>query len=148
MELAKKPIKFLCNVTADTFRISVPKTEHHYLFFRNQPYLVKYDLDIEFFDEHLMFNRYEDPEPDEPGDQEGSGEVDHDTPEEKTDLSEEEHSPGEEESDLVPEAKKYSKEELHKMRKSDVRDILKELAPEKTCPVRKENIIKVILEAQ
>ncbi len=141
MELAKKPVRFLCNASADTFRISVPKTEHHYLFYKNQPYLVKFDLDIEFFDEHLMFDRAIDPEPDEIGDQENpeGTEVSGDTPGEEVDNDSPEEN---------PERPPYDKEELQKMRKSDVREILKKLAPEKSCPIRKENIVKEILKAQ
>ena len=56
MELAKSPVKFLCNRDAPTFKISVPKTEHPFLFYRNQPYLVKYVLDIEFFRAHDFFD--------------------------------------------------------------------------------------------
>ncbi|KKM76970.1 hypothetical protein LCGC14_1374790 [marine sediment metagenome] len=160
MGLAKKPVRFLFNGDSDSFRISVPGTEHHYRFYKKQPYLIKFDLDIEFFDKHLMFDRVDDL----------------DSPEEKTDLSGEEQSPGEKESEgfshtcakcgkefkseleenesgvcpkcINPERQPYSKKELQKMEKSDIRDILKKLNPKKSCPVRKENIIKEILEAQ
>ncbi len=50
MELAKKPVRFICNIDAPSFKMSVPKTQHHYLFYKDLPYLVKFDLDIEFFD--------------------------------------------------------------------------------------------------
>ena len=151
MELAKKPVRFLCNADAVTFRIAVPKTERHYLFYRNQPYLIKFDLDIEFFDEHLMFDRVDDPEPDV------SEEVDNDTPEENLENSDanEEESPGDatqEEANEPEENPELSledyKKKLQNMKKSDVRKILKELAPEKSCPIRKENIIKEILKLQ
>ena len=155
MELSKNPVKFLCNAAAETFRVSVPKTENHYLFYKNQPYLVKFDLDIEFFDEHLLFDRAIDPEPEEPE------EVN--TPEENvesSDANEKEESPGdatqeetsksepEKEEISEPERKTYSKKELQSMRKSDVREILKELSPEKSCPIRKENMIKEVLKDQ
>ena len=138
MELAKKPVKFLCNADAPTLSISVPKTEHHYLFYRNQPYLVKFDLDIEFFDEDLRFDRVDDvPESEEPKEEiaeDATGQNSDSVPEEK--------------EKSVPERPPYSKKELQKMRKSDVREILKELAPEKSCPVIKSNIINLILEVQ
>ena len=158
MELAKKPVLFLCIASADTFRISVPKTEHHYLFYRNQPYLVKFVLDIEFFDEHLMFDRYNAPEKE---DVESETETDAsaivDSVDSETIIDD---STGQD-SDSVPEEKEDSvpeenpelsledyKNKLQKMRKSDVREILKELNPKKTCPIRKENIIKEVLKAQ
>jgi len=135
MELAKKPVRFLCNVDAPTLKISVPKTEHPYLFYKGQPYLVKYVLDIEFFDEHQFFDR--------------------------VDESEQPISPSESAEDIVdsvdepeskenerPEGLPYSRSELKKMKKSEIQDILKELAPEKSSPVRKENIIDKVLEAQ
>jgi len=136
MELAKKPVKFLCNADAPTLSISVPKTEHHYLFYRNQPYLVKFDLDIEFFDEDLRFDRVDDvPEPEEPENQE----------EPKEEVAEDATG---QDSESVPEKKSYSKKELQKMRKSDLREELKLLAPDRSCPVRKSNIINLILEVQ
>ncbi len=132
MELAKKPVRFLFKGDAPTFRISVPKTEHSYLFYRNQPYLVKFDLDIEFFRGHLMFNEV---------DAENFEEV----PIEEQDESKPELKPGE---SLETERQPYSKAELKKMRKTDLREILEKLSPGKSCPVRKDNIIKSVLEAQ
>ena len=140
MELAEKPVRFVCNADAPTIRMSVPKTENSYLFYKDQPYLVKFVLDIEFFDEHLMFMRVDDvevsaasialvPDP-EPG-----NEIIVDTTAEE----------------IVEEIEGqyiYSKAELQKMRKSDVRDILKKIAPNKSSPVRKENIISEVLKAQ
>ena len=145
MELAKKPVYFLCNATAPTFRISVPKTENHYLFYKGQPYLVKYVLDIEFFDEHLFFDRVE-PEQSQLDDHVSSGESAEEIVEDAT--GQDSDSVPEEKEDSVPERQPYSKEELQKMRKSDVRDILKNLAPEKSSPSRKENIINEVLKAQ
>ena len=150
MELAKKPVRFLCKADAVTLRISVPKTEHHYLFYRNQPYLVKFDLDIEFFDEHLMFDRIvESEQPVSPSESaEDIVDTVENTPEENVenpDANGEEESPGEATQE---ERLSYSRKELKKMRKSDIRDILKKLAPEKSSPVRKENIIKEVLKAQ
>ena len=177
MELAKKPVRFLCNGDANTFKITVPKTEHSYLFFRDQPYLVKFDLDIEFFREHDFFDEVEtqgardlpgvpnniteeeakkadaeskdsEPEkekesvPEEDGEKgicniEGCGnEVDH------PGDSCKEHPKSE------PEEKKKSKKELQEMRKTDLRELLEKVSPGKTCPVRKSNIINLILEVQ
>lgn len=162
MGLAKKPVLFLCNADAVTLRVSVPKTENHYLFYKGQAYLVKYDEDIEFFDDDLRFDRVD--ESKQPTSPEESAEdiVEAvDTPEENIESSEaneKEESPGgatqedsdsvPKEKDSVPERQPYSKKELQKMRKTDVQDILKKLAPEKSNPVRKENIINAVLEAQ
>lgn len=109
------------------------------MFYRRQPYLVKFDLDIEFFDEHESFERYVKPEVEE--DESAEDLVDsvgENTPEENI-----ENSPATEE-----ERQPYSKKELQRMRKSDVRDILKELAPKKSSPTKKENIIQAVLDAQ
>lgn len=126
MELAKKPIRFLFNGDSESFRISIPGTEHHYRFWKNQPYLVKFDLDIKFFDGHLMFDRVD-------SKYESAEEVvkSVDEVEEEPQLTKEEY-----------------KKALENMSKSTVRKILKEVDPEKKCPVKKENIIKAILEAQ
>ena len=141
--LAKKPVWFLCIKDSETFTISVPKTQHPFRFYRNQPHLVHYTLDIEFFNEHPEFNRLDLPEPEEPQDQEES------EPEVLEDSTEQDsESEPEEKEESEPEKKTYSKKELQKMRKSDIREILKELAPEKSSPVRKENIIKEVLKAQ
>ncbi len=161
MELAKKPVKFLCNADAPTLSISVPKTEHHYLFYRDQPYLVKFDLDIEFLDKDLRFDRVDDtPEENvESSDANEKEESPGDATQEETikSVSEKKESnyemtdfemTGKDSAKATFTLKKFSKKELQKMRKSDVRDILKKLDPEKSCPVRKENIIKAVLEAQ
>ena len=138
MELAKKPVLFLCIASADTFRISVPKTEHHYLFYRGQPYLVKFNLDIEFFDEHLKFDRVDKVE-----DEETTTDFESETKTDASAIVEDVKS-----ETTTDERPPYDKKELQKMRKSDVREILKKLNPEKSCPIRKENIIKEVLKAQ
>lgn len=141
MELAKKPVRFLCNADANTLRVSVPKTENHYLFYRGQPYLVKYVLDIEFFDASLGFRRVDESEQPVAPSESAEDIVDGVAPEC-------EHCGEKECGCLGPERQPYSRSELQKMRKSDVRDILKGLAPERSSPVRKEAIITAVLEAQ
>lgn len=192
MELAKKPVWFLCNKDSETFTISVPKTQHPFRFYRNQPHLIHYTLDIEFFDEHFEFNRVDNfPEPEVPEEEtlvyptddfkesepetEGVDEAEEKRLEAIEDGAENEkenppectvegcdeeiasanskHCPKHLSEEELEEMKKtdlqtYSKKELQEMRKSDVREILKELAPEKSCPIRKENIIKKVLKAQ
>ena len=148
MELVKKPVWFICNANAETFTISVPKTQHHFRFYLNQPCLIKFDLDIEFFDEHLLFDRVEDSESEVSQDEEKSESeegIADDITDDTTDEVEEDNSKPDENPELTME--EY-KNKLQNMRKSDVREILKELAPEKSCPTRKENIIKEILKLQ
>ena len=155
MELSKKPVWFLCNKSAETFTISVPKTQHHFRFYLNQPRLIKFDLDIEFFDEHLMFDRVDNisgPEVSqdkEESETEGVAETEEKRleaiKEGAEDNAEENNSKPNENPELTME--EY-KDKLHNMRKSDVREILKKLNPEKSCPIRKENIIKEILKLQ
>ncbi len=142
MELAKSPVKFLCNRDAPTFKISVPKTEHPFLFYRNQPYLVKYVLDIEFFRAHDFFDEVDETKKVNILMESGA-------PEEGESPKEEvaEDATGQD-SDSEPEKEKYTKAQLQKMRKSDLREELKLLAPDKSCPVRKNNIINLILEVQ
>ena len=41
-----------------------------------------------------------------------------------------------------------NKKELQKMRKVDLRELLEKISPGKTCPVRKNNIVNLILEVQ
>lgn len=159
MELAKKPVRFLCKADANTFKISVPKTEHHYLFYRNQPYLVKFDLDIEFFREHEFFDEVSDDD---------TGQDSKSEPEEKEESDSccvtegcdyevasvnSKHCPEHVSEEELEEMKKtdkptYDKEELQKMRKTDLRELLEKLSPGKTCPVRKNNIVNLILEVQ
>lgn len=141
MELAKKPVRFLFNGDSSSFKISVPGTEHHYRFYKKQPYLVKFDSDIEFFDKHLMFDRVDNvPGLEDSQDETVSGET--------TYSGDSETITEDSTQEIEEERPSYSKKELQKMKKSDIRAILKELSPEKSCPVRKENIIKEILKAQ
>ncbi|KKM07976.1 hypothetical protein LCGC14_1728510 [marine sediment metagenome] len=130
--LAKKPVRFLFNGDSPTFKVEVPKTEHPYLFYKDQPYLIKFDLDIEFFREHLFFDEVEDV----------GGSLKEEPVEDATGQDSE--SEPEEKDERPP----YDKEELQKMRKTDLRELLEKLSPGKSCPVRKENIIKKILGLQ
>ena len=133
--LAKKPVRFLFNGDSPTFKVEVPKTEHPYLFYKDQPYLIKFDLDIEFFREHLFFDEVED--------------VGGSLKEEPVEEEEPKDKISEDELPITPkELQKMRKEELQKMRKTDLRELLEKLSPGKSCPVRKENIIKKILGLQ
>ena len=117
-ELAKKPVWFLCNKDSETFTISVVKTQHPFRFYRGKPELIHYSLDIEFFDEHLMFDRVDD----SPTTEDQIIDFESET---KTDVPEEVPSP----------VRVYDKEELQNMRKVDLRELLEKLSPGKTCPV-------------
>lgn len=138
MGLAKKPVRFLFNGDSESFRISVPGTEHHYRFYKKQPYLIKFDLDIEFFDKHLMFDRVSDEVSSTVNVNSSNSTMTEGTTTYTTETD----------TTQASDPKVYTKEELQNMRKSDVRDILKKLDPGKSSPVRKENIIKEVLKAQ
>lgn len=153
-----KPIKFLCRHDAESYKIINPKTENRYRFYRGQPYLVKIKEDIEFLDSHDLFLRVFD----EVNEKEIKKQVKRDLKEEAKEAESEdvegeevlesedivEETAGED-SESEPEEKvdKYSKAQLRKMNKSEVRAILK-LLSDKDCPVRKNNIINLILEVQ
>ena len=156
-----KPIKFLCRHDAESYKIINPKTENRYRFWRGQPYLVKIKEDIEFLDSHDLFIRVFD----EVNEKEIKKQVKRDLKEEKEAARTEQPQEdvkgakanvdgkdmvynGKKWVEVKPEkVDKYSKAQLRKMKKSEVRTILK-LLSDKDCPVRKNNIINLILEVQ
>jgi hypothetical protein len=50
-----KPVYILCLHKSESHYEIVPKTERRYRFEKGQPYLVKYEEDIEYFKNHISF---------------------------------------------------------------------------------------------
>ena len=133
---AKVPVKFLCRSRSDSYSIVVEKTQNHYRFWKGQNYLVKIEEDIEFFDDHELFLRTIDE----------ADEKDIKNKLEKEVKEKQAASKKQVKGDLKK-AKGYSQKDLQKMEKSELRATLK-LLSNKDCPVKKNNIINLILEVQ
>lgn len=103
--------------------IIVPTTENKFRFYKGRPELIKNPKDIKFFNEHSFFKKVEK------------------IKEEKVELKVEKIDKPKENVDFIP----YDKEALESMKKSELKKILEEVKPGRSCPVKRENIIKEIL---
>lgn len=131
----------LCKHKGYVLNVIVPETSNKYRFHLERPLLIKNKEDIEYFLSEDNYVEVEAPEvitdklevPKESGQ--------HETPQKEPEEKDEVYG----EPILTSGVRE---KDLRKLTKSKLRKILKELAPEKDSPVKKENIINLILELQ
>lgn len=136
--LSKKPVLFLCLHKASSFTMICKGTERRYRFLRDNPYLVKYDEDIEFFDNDILFARVKNTD-------KKVDKVNEKIADAIQDVIEEDNK-DDEEDDEIKEV--YTKKNLETLRKSEQIQIIRDLGHLGDTPIRKANRVELILKLQ